>query len=203
MRKFLYIIIPIILIIIVLNSLNSDPTDEAYTNEVADVRAERVRYLKSSQESPFVKYEIKYRPIEYFTIDPSFKVRANLERIENPQRILIPNTDGTQSTYTKFAYAKFTLENQPLKLLILKQAGFGALPNAYFTGFADETSGDLTYGGGRYLDLEISKSDNITIDFNLAYNPYCAYSEEYTCPLPPPENLLPVKINAGEKDYKY
>ncbi|MEM7297260.1 MAG: DUF1684 domain-containing protein, partial [Bacteroidota bacterium] len=69
--------------------------------------------------------------------------------------------------------------------------------------FGDETSGETTYGAGRYLDLEIGKSDQVVIDFNKAYNPYCAYFPDFTCPLPPRENLLTVVIEAGEKDYQY
>ncbi len=202
MKKLLYIAVPILIIVLIGYSL-PDNTDPAYANKIADIRAERVKYLKSSKQSPFVQFDKKYQPIQYFTVDPEYKVRANLERLTSPQRVTIQNSDGSSAQYTKFAYASFKLQDQPLKILILKQAGFGALPNAYFTAFADNTSGRETYGGGRYLDLEIGKSDNIEIDFNLAYNPYCAYIDEYSCPLPPAENVLPLAIIAGEKDYKH
>ncbi len=203
MRKIVFIIIPIAIIAIIGYTLSDDSTDQAYANRVADVRAERIRYLKSSQQSPFVQHKIKYRPLTFYPIDADYKVRANLERIISPTRLQIANSDGSLDTYQKFAYATFTLNDQSHKLLILRQAGFGTLPNAYFTAFADKTSGEDTYGAGRYLDLEIGKSDNIMIDFNLAYNPYCAYTAKYSCPLPPAENLLPIAVMAGEKDYNY
>ncbi|MFT4833341.1 MAG: hypothetical protein ACI83W_000963 [Marinoscillum sp.] len=202
MKKLLYIVVPILIIVLIGYSL-PDKTDPAYANKIGDIRAERVKYLKSSKQSPFVQFNKKYQPIQYFTVNPTFKVRANLERLDNPQRVTIQNSDGTSAQYSKFAYASFKLQDQTMKILILKQAGFGALPNAYFTAFADNTSGRETYGGGRYLDLDIGKSDNIEIDFNLAYNPYCAYIDEYSCPLPPAENILPLAIIAGEKDYKH
>lgn len=201
-KKLLYILIPIIIIITIYN-LNSDESSQIYQQQVADVRMERIRYLKESESSPFQQFKVKYQPLEFFPVNPVYKVRANLERIEKPTRLQIKNSDGSTDAYSKFAYASFKLNNQSLKLLILKPAGFGALPNTYFTAFADETSGTSTYGGGRYLDLEIDKSDNIEIDFNLAYNPYCAYTSEYSCPLPPPENILPLSILAGEKNYDH
>lgn len=201
MKKLAYFLFPIIVIILAY-SLSTE-SDSGYTQQIADVRAERIRFLKNSKESPFHEFDITYGPLEFFSIDPKYKVRANLERIQSPSRISTQNSDGTSSLYVKFAYASFKLDGQPFKLLILKPAGFGALPNTYLTAFADETSGHTSYGGGRYLDLEIGKSDNIEMDFNLAYNPYCAYVKEYSCPLPPAENVLPIAINAGEKEYKY
>ena len=203
MKKILYILIPIAILATIGYSLTDNSSDPKYANRIADIRAERIRFLKSSQQSPFVQKEKKYQPLNFYTVDPKFKVRANLERINSISRIQISNSDGSKNNYNKFAYATFKLNGQPLRLLILKQTGLGSLPNAYLTAFADETSGIETYGGGRYLDLEIGKSDNIIIDFNLAYNPYCAYVSDYACPLPPPENLLAISIQAGEKDYNY
>lgn len=177
--------------------------DQAHRERVADIRAERVKYLKTAEGSPFQQFGIKYQPITYYPIDAKYNVRANLKRLNKPSRMIVRNSDGTSSTYSKFAYAEFKIEEKPFKLLILKPSGFGALPNAYFTAFVDKTCGYTSYGGGRYLDLEIGKSDNIEIDFNLAYNPYCAYASEYSCPIPPVENILDISIEAGEKDYPH
>ena len=203
MKKIAYLVGIVIVFAIIYYSMGGGGNDQAYMEKVADVRAERVRFLKSSEQSPFQQFDKKYQPVSYFEIDSKYKVRANLERISSPVRMAVQNSDGTSITYSKFAYATFKLEGQDLRLLILKPAGFGALPNTYFTAFADDTSGESTYGGGRYLDLEIGKSDNIEIDFNLAYNPYCAYVSEYSCPLPPAENVLPLKIEAGEKAFDH
>ncbi|RED92817.1 DUF1684 domain-containing protein [Marinoscillum furvescens] len=202
MKKIIYLAL-ILAIAAIAYSTMSGSDDPAYIQQIADERAERVRYLKTSESSPFQQYDLDFYPLEFFQIDPAYRVRANLERIQSPSRISIPSSDGSSAPYSKFAYAHFTLDGQKLKLLILKPAGFGAVPNTYFTAFADATSGETTYGGGRYLDLDIGKSDNIIIDFNNAYNPYCAYTSEYACPLPPPENLLPVAVAAGEKDYNH
>ncbi|MFT4738047.1 MAG: hypothetical protein ACI92W_002165, partial [Paraglaciecola sp.] len=73
--------------------------------------------------------------------------------------------------------------------------------NVFYLAFADVTSGSSTYGGGRYIDVTIGKSDKVVLDFNLAYNPYCAYAPDFSCPLPPRENILSLSIMAGEKDF--
>lgn len=203
MKKIAYFAGIIVLLVVIYTSLTGGSNDQSYREAVADIRADRVRFLKSSEQSPFQQFDKKYQPVAYFPINSEYKVRANLERIQSPTRMAIQNSDGTTTTYSRFAYAHFKLEGQDLRLLILKPAGFGSLPNTYFTAFADDTSGSTTYGGGRYLDLDIGKSDNIEIDFNLAYNPYCAYVEEYSCPFPPPENVLPLKIEVGEKSYPH
>lgn len=197
-KKAAYFLVPLVLVTLVY--LLSNPNDEAYVQQVLQKRSERIRYLKTSKDSPFAQFNQPFDSLAFFEIDPKYKVRANLERIASPRRMSLPNSDGTDASYTTFAYAHFRLEGQEMKLLILKPAGMGPIQQ-YFTGFADATSGISTYGGGRYLDVEIGKSDNIELDFNLAYNPYCAYVSGYTCPLPPKENLLPVSIAAGEKDY--
>lgn len=201
MKKLIYFLVPVVIIIIIY-SVTGGGKDEAYIEQVQKVRNDRIKYLKTADESPFQQYDITFHSLDFYPIDKQYKVRAKLERIQSIQRMTIQNSDGTSSTYNKFAYATFSLLGQRHRLLILKPSGFG-VPNTYFTAFADDTSGETTYGGGRYLDLEIGKSDNIEIDFNLAYNPYCAYAAAYSCPLPPGENLLTIPIEAGEKDYNH
>jgi len=88
-----------------------------------------------------------------------------------------------------------------LRLFVYKSAE-DPFARSLFIPFSDETSGSETYKAGRYLDLEEQGGDDYELDFNLAYNPYCAYNDQYTCPIPPRENKLPIRILAGEKNYK-
>ncbi|MCB0475507.1 MAG: DUF1684 domain-containing protein, partial [Flavobacteriaceae bacterium] len=100
----------------------------------------------------------------------------------------------------------FELNGQSLKLHVyqnqelIKQAEY---ENHIFIPFTDLSSGNESYGGGRYIDLEIPRGDTLVIDFNKAYNPYCAYNHKYSCPIPPRENSLPVAIHAGVKAFKH
>lgn len=196
MKKAVFVLIPLALLVFMFTQSGS--SDE-YTNEIEKFREERHDFFKSSQASPFIQNNVDYEPITFFPIEPSYRVRARLERLTTRETVSITNSDGTQSKYLKFARANFELNGSDHSLLILKALGFG---NQYLTAFLDETSAISSYGGGRYLDLAIGKSDQIEIDFNKAYNPYCAYVEDYLCPLPPRENYLSTAIEAGEKDYK-
>ena len=196
MKKVLIALIPIIIIASLYFSTSSDSS--AYQEEISEFREEKHNFFKTSQGSPFVQKNIAYEPVQFFPADIDFRVNATLEKMTSRDFITIANSDGSQIKYLKYAIAKFKMKGTSQQLVILKALGFG---NQYLTAFADETSGISTYGGGRYLDVVIGKSDQVVLDFNKAYNPYCAYSEEYLCPLPPRENFLEIPIEAGEKDY--
>ncbi|MFT6866039.1 MAG: hypothetical protein ACJA08_000866 [Cyclobacteriaceae bacterium] len=199
MKKILYLVVVIVAIIVAYSILGGS-SEEEYLIQAESKRNEKLDFLESSDQSPFRQFDVEYFKPTYYPISRNYSVRAKLQRITSTQRVVIENSDGTSDIYVKFAFANFKLKDQPLQLLILKPTGFGNLKN-YFTAFADDTSGKTTYGGGRYLDLDIGNSDNIIIDFNQTYNPYCAYAAGYSCPLPPAENILNVSIEAGEKDY--
>jgi uncharacterized protein (DUF1684 family) len=111
----------------------------------------------------------------------------------------MPATGEKTRDYVTYAIAHFELEGKPLRLSLYKQVGTGL--DYMFIPFKDLTSGVETYGGGRFIDCETVAADSLLIDFNLAYNPYCAYNEKYSCPIPPAENHLAVRIEAGEKNY--
>lgn len=196
--KKLLLIIPFALVAYLFTL--SSGNDEEYIQEINDFRHEKHDFFKNSQGSPFVQKQVTYQEVEFFTVKPEFKVSATLDRLSKREVVSITNSDGSVVKYIKFARANFKLQGEDVSLLILKPLGFG---NQFLTAFGDETSGETTYGGGRYLDLVIGKSDRIEIDFNKAYNPYCAYMADFLCPLPPKENFLSVSIEAGEKNYPY
>ncbi len=197
MKKAALILIPIALLVFVFTQSGSSSNE--YHAEIKKFREDKHDFFKNSEASPFVQKNIEYIPATFFPPNPDFKVRAKLDRLTSRETVSITNSDGSEAKYLKFARANFSLSGLDHSLLILKPLGFG---NQYLTAFLDETSAITTYGGGRYLDLEIGKSNQIEIDFNKAYNPYCAYVEDYLCPLPPRENFLQVAIEVGEKDYK-
>lgn len=104
--------------------------------------------------------------------------------------------------HTEYAYAEFELDGIKNKLLILEIRDMGPYRGTLFLAFADKTSAVETYGAGRYLDVKkVPGATSVTLDFNEAYNPYCAYNDWYSCPFPPKENILEVAIQAGEKTY--
>ncbi len=199
MRKNVIWIIGVAIIAVIAYSLMGSGEDtEAYRKRILDERKEKEEFLKTSDTSPF-----KGKPfngLNYYEPDLDYKVMAKVEKIESRDYMNVPTSDGKVERYLKFAYAVFDLKGQRLKMLLLKKVGMGSA-SIIFTAFADDTSTETTYGGGRYLDLELKNARQIEIDFNKAYNPYCDYDPRFSCPLPPRENILPIAIEAGEKNY--
>jgi uncharacterized protein (DUF1684 family) len=153
-------------------------------------------------DSPFIKDSIVFSGLHYFSIDPKYKIKAKLRAIENKKVVLLATSDGKEENYLEYAFAEFSLDGKENQLLILELMETGPNRGKLFLAFADETSGNETYGAGRYLDLKkVPAASTVILDFNLAYNPYCAYNDSYSCPFPPRENILKVPILAGEKNY--
>ncbi len=174
--------------------------EENYFQELERERREKNSRFRTSETSPIPAIEKNtFVGLSYYKINENYKVIASLERFEDGGEIIIPTSDGKKRTYSKYGKASFNLRGEALSLTLYLHVGKGE--ELLFLPFADETSAEETYGAGRYLDLEIPNDDEITLDFNLAYNPYCAYNNTYSCPLPPRENYLAVKVEAGEKNY--
>jgi len=175
------------------------PIDElnpqTYRQQVAEERKKKDEFFRTSSESPFTD-KSTFSGLTYFEPDPQYRVTARLEPFaDKTQKLVIPLTDGNEEVYDKYAHAVFSLKGEPCHVLLLKHE------NTISLLFKDHTNGKGTYGGGRYIDIDPNaiQENRIVIDFNAAYNPYCAYNHEYACPLPPKENTLPVAVEAGEK----
>lgn len=176
--------------------------DHVYINTVLEERKSKEDYLKSGEGSPFVMDSIVFDSLRYFPINKKYQVKAELEPIDKKKVFLLGTSDGKEQRYLEHAYAVFTLDGITNRLLILEVMDNGPQRGKLFLAFADKTSSADTYGAGRYLDIEkVRGASSIVLDFNLAYNPYCAYSDTFSCPLPPRENILEVAIRAGEKNY--
>ncbi|GGZ39901.1 hypothetical protein GCM10007049_36630 [Echinicola pacifica] len=174
---------------------------EDYKARVLAERTRQFKFLKFNDESPLTPDQKKeLDSLDCFDVAPEYKVRARLVPLQERQVLEIPMTDGTQEKYLKHSYAEFELNGKALRLLLLQSVTEPDKKN-FFLPFADKTSGESTYGGGRYLNIRQDGFNSITLDFNLAYNPYCAYNPDFACPIPPKENLLEVAIEAGEKNY--
>ncbi len=199
-------LIPLILIIalaaFVMYSLQGGKSDEEYVQSIATHRAEMEKFMKSGTGSPFLKDSIPFDGLQYFPVDPGFRVKAKLEPIQDKKVVLLATSDGKEQKYLEYAYAVFNLAGTENRLLILELMDMGPQRGKLFLAFSDETSGQETYGAGRYLDVKkVPAATSMELDFNLAYNPYCAYNDSYSCPFPPRENILKVAIRAGEKNY--
>ncbi|OOG68758.1 DUF1684 domain-containing protein [Algoriphagus sp. A40] len=174
---------------------------EAYLEKVEKERERQFKYIRFNIESPLTEEQKRaFTKLNFYDIDPAYKIKARIVPIENKKVREVPLTDGSKQRYIEHSFAEFELGGKTNKLLLL-QAMDEADKRNFFLAFADETSARETYGGGRYLNVRQDGKNSITIDFNLAYNPYCAYNPDYACPIPPKENLLDIAIPVGEKNY--
>ena len=128
----------------------------------------------------------------WFPIDPAYRVTAQLIPYEHPKALKVADTTGSTRTYTAPGYLVFSLGGQTLRLEPLVSG------DELLVMFKDQTSGNETYGGGRFLEAAVPRQGQTTLDFNKAYNPYCAFNPYAACPTPQKENRLPVRVPAGE-----
>ena len=147
----------------------------------------------------------QFKGLNWYPINLDYRVTARLESTPNATPFLMPTTTERRPEYVQYGILYFTINNQELQLPVYRSAQGDDDPqyaDYLFCPFTDWASGDGAYGGGRYIDLRIPEGDRIILDFNKSYNPYCAYNERYSCPIPPKENYLPVRIEAGIKAFK-
>jgi len=174
-----------------------------YKNQIKNDRKGKDIFFKENFQSPILpKERANFTKLNYF--EPYFKYRFELELEEFPhkEKVKIKDTGGNLRNFLKWGKFSFKVENSICVLNVYKSEESEA---RLFIPFKDATNGKKTYGAGRYLDFyeERDKMGNKWIlDFNLATNPWCAYSPNYVCPLIPSENILKVEIKAGEKTYK-
>ena len=144
----------------------------------------------------------KFTELPFFKISKKYRFKARFVKAEKEQIIRLKTTTKRLPAYRVYGKVYFDFEGKEYQLTVY-QSNDAAKSEKYkdhlFVPFTDATNGNETYGGGRYLDLKVTEEDNIILDFNKAYNPYCAYSERYSCPIVPEENDLAFRVEAGVK----
>lgn len=197
------VLIGIVVVAIIIYAFSGGETEEQYIQRIETERKDKDRFMRTSSDSPFKIDTVKYNGLKYFDPDPMYQITARFRPSETPGFLFIPTNDNKEIRYKTYGHANFELHGKSNSLLILELADGSENDGNLFIPFGDETSAETTYGAGRYLDIKHNPGDKlIKLDFNLAYNPYCAYSETFSCPLPPVENLLSIPIEAGEKTYE-
>jgi uncharacterized protein (DUF1684 family) len=190
------------IITLIIYSLQGGQPSENYTAEIEKERKDKDEFMKSDKGSPFQVDSLEFHGLNYFPIDPKFNIKAKLVHIEKKKVVILGTSDGKQQKYLEYAHAIFNMDGVENKLLILEVMDMGPQRGKLFLAFADATSSAETYGAGRYLDVKkVHAASSIQLDFNLAYNPYCAYTDSFTCPFPPKENVLAIAVRAGEMNY--
>ena len=176
---------------------------QSYEDSILEHQKHLNDEYKNPDKSPLEKKDLKkFKGHNFFPINEKFKVKAKFERITNSSPFLMKTTTNRLPKYEVYGIATFLLDGNEYQLNIYQSHKLREIDeyrDYLFLPFTDLTNGDETYGGGRFIDLEIPNDNFIVIDFNKAYNPYCAYNAKYSCPIPPKENDLDTHILAGIK----
>ena len=162
-------------------------------------------FFKDASVSPLKAKDLKnFQGLDFFQFDSIFVVKAKIEETPMSLPFKMKTTTDTPADFRKFGHLFFMIDNKEFMLSVYENLEYRDLEgyeNYVFLPFLDKTNGDETYGGGRYLDLNLNDNDSITVDFNKAYNPQCVYDENFSCPLVPRENFLNARIMAGVKNF--
>jgi uncharacterized protein (DUF1684 family) len=187
-------------------SLACRPAEAPYEHEIVQARAEKDRAFKIGRESPLKPPDReRFTALAYFPPDESYRAAAALRVAPKDEQpvVTMPTSTGKQRDYRQIGSLEFNLKGEPLTLVaFVEVAASGVNSNRLFVPFRDLTNGAETYPAGRYLELDPTPTGLYDLDFNKAYNPYCAYNEEYDCPYPPASNRLKIPIRAGEKSFE-
>ncbi|MCL4488986.1 MAG: DUF1684 domain-containing protein [Chloroflexi bacterium] len=169
-------------------------------SEIAEFRKAKDQFFKTSAQSPLAPEQKRdFAGLNYFDENPALRFELPLERYSDPERVAMQTSTGTTQDYDKIGQVRFEVSGEAAALQVYESVDN---PGSYFVPFVDATAPAESYGAGRYLEPEETHADELLVDFNFAYNPYCAYvSEKWSCPLPPPENRLKVRIEAGEQNF--
>jgi uncharacterized protein (DUF1684 family) len=174
------------------------PDDSAYVTEIEAARAVKDQAWRESDDPVPPSKRDTLLPLRYYPPDINYNVPGQLKLSDERPVVQMPTSTGELRRYEQVGVLQFTLQGQPMTLGAFVEAGTKQI-QTLFVPFADLTTGKETYSAGRYLDLHPTATGIYTVDFNLAYNPTCAYNETYSCPYPPRSNRLAVAVLAGEK----
>lgn len=190
--------------LVILSCKTQAPINTAFLKNIKEYRSDQMDKLSQSEASPLSKADAK--KLSFYEPDEDFRVIADVEKISPKESITIDTYSGKEQEFIEYAKLTFSVKDKPYSLMTHKNLKSMRMPqyrNKMFLMFTDLTTGESTYGGGRYIYIDESDLNNgkIQLDFNKAFNPYCAYSDGYNCPIPPKENDLPFKVEAGEKNF--
>jgi uncharacterized protein (DUF1684 family) len=167
------------------------------TKAIIDFRQQKDDFFRESPDSPLDHQDRKkFSGLSYYDPSPAYVFTVPVEPGDR-EEIVVKTSDERERRYRRAGQVSFDVDGRLVNLTLYDTGHPG-----YFIPFRDATSGDQTYGAGRYLELEANDDGTVTVDFNMAYNPYCTYSDGYSCPIPPVENWLDIPIEAGERSFE-
>ena len=178
----------------------------AQEKSVEEFQRDMNEKFSDPERTPLSKDDLaEFKKLDFFEIDSTFQVKANFLRTPAEAPFRMQTTTNRKPVYVKYGELYFNIKGKDFKLDVFQNQELISDPEYYnylFLPFTDLTNGETTYSGGRYLDLRMPEGDSIFLNFNKAYNPYCAYNGKFSCPIVPVENNLEIAVPAGVKDFK-
>jgi len=202
--KMYKLIVIIFILIAACQTTHNSAEQQQIIAEINRYRAEKDSVFLHADWSPILEEDqTNFQGLHYFPIDLSLRFVGPIILYKNAEPDTIVGTKGDLRPALKYGYFAFIYKDQSYELQIYQMVPNDTTREKYlFLGFTDQTTGNETYNTGRYIDLVELPDGDYVVDFNLAYNPYCAYNPRYTCAIPPSENKLPFKVRVGEKIFK-
>jgi uncharacterized protein (DUF1684 family) len=168
-------------------------------SDLDDFRREKDAFFRDDPHSPLTPAQRRsFRGLRYYPENPALVFDLVPEVFAEPEVVTMQTSTGDEQTYLRWARVKFEVDGTAAGLTVFRDPHGG-----YFVPFTDAGRGSETYGAGRYLEPEETGDGRLHFDFNYAYNPYCAYNDAWSCPLPPAENHVPVPVRAGEMNFEH
>ena len=197
-NAFFYILLLALgLIAVQVWQFRSGSRSEAYIASINQFRTQKDSFLLADSNSP-LEEKATFKGLSYFAPNPAYRFELNYQPEPEGNSVWLASTHGARQPYLRVGSVMLDVRGYKRQVYLFRVVGQPA--NApLLLPFADSTSGATTYIVGRYLDVDPPRDGKVELDFNRAYNPYCAYSTEYSCPIPPPENRLQAGIYAGER----
>jgi len=166
-------------------------------SELKRFREEKDKFFLHDHQSPLDDEQRRdFSGLRYFAENPDLRIEVDIERFPEGEQVPIQTNTGAVQNYDRFGLFRFTVDGEDVELTVFQNE------HGFFLPFADSLAGQETYGAGRYLEPELLSVGRLIVDFNLAYNPYCAYNANWSCPITPAENRLKAPIRAGEKVFE-
>ena len=193
----------ILIVLLSVQPVLAQSNNPEYQAEIGRFQEELNTSYRNPEKSPLEPQDMAaFEGLPFFPVNEKYRIEARFVRTPGSKPFKMATSTNRLPIYEKYGEAHFELNGQQVVIPIYQNHGLRETEeykDYLFLPFKDQTNGDSSYGGGRYVELRIPAADTIVIDFNKAYNPYCAYNSRYSCPIPPKENRIPLAIPAGVK----
>ena len=204
--KFYFLILALLISSVTIKAQSTGVFDPStYSAVINAERKQKDIEMRTDEKSPIPENEkATFKKLNYYKPNTSYRKEAAFDRFDQATHFLMKTTTDRLPEYSLYGVVTFEHEGKDYTLNVYQNIELVKKPGYdkhLFIPFNDETNGKETYGGGRFLDVTETGESTLIIDFNNAYNPYCAYNHKYSCPIPPEENNLKIKIKAGEKKW--